>query len=59
MNEYQQSLKIQRDNNSALNYARKEGRKELIARMRAKGMTLTEIAKLVDLSVSEIEALFL
>ena len=59
MNEYQQSLKIQRDNNSALNYARKEGRKELIARMRAKGMTLTDIAKLVDLSVSEIEALFL
>ena len=25
MNEYQQSLKIQRDNNSALNYAKKEG----------------------------------
>lgn len=63
MNEYQQSLKIQRDNNSALNYARKEGqekgRKELIAKMRAKGMQISEIAELTGLSISELEALLL
>lgn len=71
MNEYQQSLKIQRDNNGALSYARKEGlekgleegkikeREKLITRMRAKGMQISEIAELTGLSVLEIEALFL
>jgi predicted transposase/invertase (TIGR01784 family) len=75
MNEYQQSLKIQRDNNSALNYARKEGqekgreegreegkakeRKELITRMKARGMTIVEIAEISGLSISELEALLL
>lgn len=67
MNEYQQSLKIQRDNNGALSYARKEGleegkvkeRKELIARMIARGMSVVEIAEMTGLAISELEALLL
>ena len=45
MNEYQQSLKIQRDNHSALSYAKKEG------------LSIEFIAKTTSLTIEEIEAL--
>ncbi|SDJ73668.1 conserved hypothetical protein (putative transposase or invertase) [Pedobacter sp. ok626] len=65
MNEYQQSLKMQRDNNSALNYAKKEGVNEgkhkkaveMALKLKIKGISLDEISELTDLSVEEIKSL--
>ncbi len=73
MNEYQQSLKIQRDNNGALSYAKKEGKAEGKAEgieigehkkaietalvLKSKQIALEIIAEATGLSIEEIEAL--
>lgn len=72
MNEYQQSLKIQRDNNSAMRMARAESRDEgrieerakaeeekleMARQMLADGADIKKIAKYTKLSIEEIEAL--
>jgi len=61
MNEYQQSLKIQRDNNAALSYAKKEGGYEkaieIATKLKAKNTSIEEIAELTGLSFDEIEVL--
>ena len=69
MNEYQQNLKIQLDNNSALSYAKKEGKAEgieigehkkaveMAREMLADGAPINQIAKYTRLSTEEIEAL--
>ena len=65
MNEYQQSLKIQRDNNSALSYAKKEGIEvgehkkaiEMAIKLKAKNIAVEEVSELTGLSHQEIEAL--
>lgn len=61
MNEYQQSLKIQRDNYSVMKTAREEGREqervEMAIKLKAKNMFVEEIAELTGLLVEEIEIL--
>lgn len=61
MNEYQQSLKIQRDNNSALSYAKKEGAHnqaiETALVLKSKQIPLEIIAEATGLSIEEIGAL--
>ena len=65
MNEYQQSLKIQRDNNSALSYAKKEGEAkgehkkavEMASKLKAKHYPVNEIAELTGLTIREILSL--
>ncbi|WP_316812553.1 Rpn family recombination-promoting nuclease/putative transposase [Pedobacter heparinus] len=69
MNEYQQSLKIQRDNNATLRYAEKEARAkglaegehkkavEMALKLLTKGTALDEIADLTGLTIKEIEEL--
>ena len=65
MNEYQQSLKIQRDNNGALSYAKKEGKAEggyekaieIATKLKAKNTSIEEIAELTGLSFDEIDVL--
>lgn len=65
MNEYQQSLKIQRDNNSALSYAKKEGIEigehkkavEMALKMLADNAPVDLIVKYTRLSTEEIQSL--
>ena len=69
MDAYQQSLKVKRDNYSALKYATKTGLKQgleqgetkkalkIAAKLKSKGVSVSEIAELTDLSVSEIESI--
>lgn len=65
MNEYQQSLKIQRDNYSALSYAKKEGKIEgkheqaieMALKLKAKQYPANEIAELTGLTIQEILSL--
>lgn len=65
MNEYQQSLKIQRDNNSALSNAKNEGKAEgkheqaveIAVKLKARNTPLEEIAELTGLSIAEIKSL--
>ncbi|MNY44468.1 hypothetical protein D3C86_1794990 [compost metagenome] len=61
MNEYQQSLKIQRDNYSAMkasnNEVREEEKKKIARNFKNNGITPEIIAKSTGLSIEEIEAL--
>jgi predicted transposase/invertase (TIGR01784 family) len=61
MNEYQQSLKIQRDNYSVEKAAKNEGReevkRELAREMLADNVPIDQIVKYAKLSIEEIESL--
>ena len=61
MNEYQQNLKIQRDNYSALSYAKKEGAHEkameVALALTNKQIALEIITEVTGLSIEEIGAL--
>jgi predicted transposase/invertase (TIGR01784 family) len=65
MNEYQQSLKIQRDNysvekaakNEGLEIGREERNREIARNLKNNGITPEIIAKSTGLSIEEIEAL--